>query len=95
MNDKIKGVRVLVDEKNSPVLTEKMKEIRLESGVVNPSKFVNAALSIFFEKYYEKHKANLQKIMFDRRKHMRKLLRRDLTEEELRNELLKLSKGSI
>lgn len=90
-----KGVRVLIDDKNYPLLVEKMKEIRLESGTVNPSKFVNAVLDIFFEKYYEKHKSGLQKIMFDRRKHMRGLLRRKLTEDELREELLKLSKGSF
>lgn len=95
MNEQIKGVRVLVDEKNYPILIEKITEIRTESGVVNPSKFVNAVLNIFFEKYYEKQKDNLQKLMFDRRKHMRKLLRRSLTEDELRGELLKLSKGSI
>ena len=95
MSETTKGVRVLIDDKNHPLLIDKMKEIRLESGVVNPSKFVNAVLGIFFEKYYEKHKPNLQKIMFDRKKYMRKLLRRDLTEEELRDELLRLSKGSI
>ncbi len=94
MSDKAQGVRVLIDGNNYPVLVDKMKEIRLESGVVNPSKFVNAVLGIFFEKYYEKHKASLQKIMFDRRKYMRTLLRRTLTEDELREELLKLSKGS-
>ena len=94
MSDKLKGVRVLIDDKNYPVLVDKMKEIRLESGVVNPSKFVNAVLSIFFEKYYEKHQVGLQKTMFDRRKYMRTLLRRTLTEDELREELLKLSKGS-
>ena len=95
MNEKIKGVRVLIDDKNYPKLIDKMKEIRLDSGVVNPSKFVNAVLDIFFEKYYEKHKPGLQKIMFDRRKYMRKLLRRSLTEDELQDELLRLSKGSI
>ena len=95
MSENVKVVRVLIDEKNYPLLIESMKEIRLESGVVNPSKFVNAVLGIFFEKYYEKHKPTLQKLMFDRRKHMRKLLRRSLTEDELRDELLKLSKGSI
>lgn len=94
MSEKVNGVRVLIDEKNYPLLIDKMKEIRLESGVVNPSKFVNAVLGIFLEKHYEKYKPSLQKLMFDRRKHMRKLLRRNLTEEELREELLKLSKGS-
>ncbi|MCB9072300.1 MAG: hypothetical protein H6623_01665 [Bdellovibrionaceae bacterium] len=95
MSETTKGVRVLIDEKNNSLLMDKMKEIRLESGVVNPSKFVNAVLGIFFEKYYEKHKPSLQKIMFDRKKYMRKLLRRSLTEEELRDELLRLSKGAI
>lgn len=95
MSEKIKAIRVLIDEKNYPLLIEKVKEIRLESGSVNASKFVNAVLGIFFEKYYEKQKPILQKLMFDRRKYMKKLLRRDLTEEELRDELLRLSKESI
>ena len=94
MSEMVKGVRVLVDEKNSLLLVEKIKELRNDSGLVNPSKFVNAALGIFLEKYYEKHKSILQKMMFNRRKHMRGLLRRKLTEDELREELLKLTKGT-
>ena len=94
MSEKVKAVRVLIDDKNYPLLIERMNEIRIESGIVNPSKLVNAVLGIFLAKYYERHKPILQKIMFDRRKHMRKLLRRSLTDEELQEELLKLSKGS-
>ncbi|MBY0315629.1 MAG: hypothetical protein K2Q26_08925 [Bdellovibrionales bacterium] len=69
-----------------------MKAIRSSNCTVNPSKFVNAVIGIFLEKYYEKHKPYIQKLLFDRKKYMRNLLRRDLTEEELQKELKTLTK---
>lgn len=85
---------MILSDENSNAIKEKIKEIRSSNCSVNPSKFVNTVLSIFFDKYYEKHAPYIQKLLFDRKKYMRDLLRRDLTEEELQKELKTLSKSS-
>lgn len=86
------GLRVLLTEKNTAKVKAKMKSIRTSNCSVNPSKLVNVILDIFFDKYFEKHEPFIQKLLFDRKKYMRDLLRRDLTDDELQKELKTLTK---
>ena len=94
IDKKNSGVRIVLTDKNTEALEEKIKHVRTSNCSVNPSRLVNLILDIFFNRYFEKHEPFIQKMLFDRKKYMRSLLRRDLTEEELQRELKSLSRNT-
>ncbi len=78
-----KEKRVLLDERATALVGRVIQELRTKHCKVNPSGLTSAVLALFFEKYYDKDKAELEKIFFDEKRYLRSVIQDSSNQEEL------------
>ncbi|MCB9092885.1 MAG: hypothetical protein H6621_00125 [Halobacteriovoraceae bacterium] len=83
VNQPNKEKRVLLDERATALVSTTVQELRSRHCKVNPSTLAAASLVIFFEKYYEREKSELEKIFFDEKRFLRSAIQGSSNQEEL------------
>lgn len=79
------GRRIGLDRDSSLSLENTVKELRESKNYIkiNESKLASKIIKVFYKKYYDKHKDEIESEFFDQKMYLKEIIRKSESNEEL------------